>query len=692
MNSINKINHAFDGFGSLLGEGKYPFLMVPDYQRGFDWSSKHVEELWEDLHYHVDKYMNDEFEDFYCGAIILKSPTSDETRYQIVDGQQRLTSFNLLAIVLREKFKDIDTDIKRDIDTTFINDYDDDYNRRPKFLGTKKIREVLKFISNNDWDGKFPEKDDVGFTDGRKLAPINKKLQDCMKSHRDELDGKGQKSEPYSDKQLKALVRVIKRLKLVVLEVPTDEKAFYLFETTNARGKELGPGDLLKNHLFSKSDENKRDLLYERWDNVVELSSGKLILMLKHFYYVHGSHVQKKDLYRNLKKLNENADELLSDIEDYAKFHDLMHNGTLDSFIDYFHEIGVFSSVQNRETYKTIYLPIRALRFFRSELTYPLIYAFLQKFCYLLNNDEKLQVENNRNSFKKILTQFLGALENFQFVNYKICSNKGNIIEIPYARFAGEIFKSKDVADFLNKLEKLYKFLRDNFNGPKEFVEKFSQLSYRNEDKKLFHYLFHKIEMNRMRREHKKNKVHHLKDPIFPWVKGIKYDIDHWIPQNFPKNEYSNYFEILDEIDTYPSDANLRDNIGNLSIMHRPLNNKLSNKIPKHKLDIIDNERTANEIIIQRYLNDFNVVVIINEGESEFNLKDIVTIDMANEENKRLESENKIQCIFEEYLWDVHCIVKRANDLANECYDEIFAIGDGVNFPLISKQMFEKFK
>ena len=57
-----------------------------------------------------------------------------------------------------------------------------------------------------------------------------------------------------------------------------------------------------------------------------------------------------------------------------------------------------------------------------------------------------------------------------------------------------------------------------------------------------------------------------------------------------------------------------------------------------------------------------------------------------------LESENKIQCIFEEYLWDVHCIVKRANDLANECYDEIFAIGDGVNFPLISKQMFEKFR
>ena len=129
----NKISHSYDGLGTFFED--YAPMSVPDYQRGFDWNQSHVEELWEDLHYYVEKELAREEEEFFVGTIILKSPSKDKDRYQIVDGQQRLTSIYLLAIVLRNRFKEIDTNTKRDVDTIFLNSYDYDDNRVPKFFG-----------------------------------------------------------------------------------------------------------------------------------------------------------------------------------------------------------------------------------------------------------------------------------------------------------------------------------------------------------------------------------------------------------------------------------------------------------------------------------------------------------------------------------------------------------------------------
>ena len=138
------MSHSYDALSTFFED--YAPMSVPDYQRGFDWNQTHVEELWEDLRYHVDKELEQKEEEFFVGTVILKSPAIEKDRYQIVDGQQRLTSIYLLAIVLRERFKEIDTNIKRDVDTEFLNSYDYDYNRCPKFLGNQKIRDVLKHI------------------------------------------------------------------------------------------------------------------------------------------------------------------------------------------------------------------------------------------------------------------------------------------------------------------------------------------------------------------------------------------------------------------------------------------------------------------------------------------------------------------------------------------------------------------
>ena len=65
----NTGSHSYDGLGTFFED--YAPMSVPDYQRGFDWNQSHVEELWEDLHYYVEKELAREEEEFFIGTIIL---------------------------------------------------------------------------------------------------------------------------------------------------------------------------------------------------------------------------------------------------------------------------------------------------------------------------------------------------------------------------------------------------------------------------------------------------------------------------------------------------------------------------------------------------------------------------------------------------------------------------------------------
>lgn len=318
MNDSSNIEHAFLQLSELFDEGRYGRFVVPDYQRGFDWNQNHVDDLWEDIDFYLKKDMNGDREDFFIGSIILKTPNQNENYFEIVDGQQRLTSLYLLCIAVRNRFKELNCyDEVRDVDRDFLNSYDDNKKRAPKFLGTRKIREFLNFISDKDWDQVFPTKENFEEKiHGSTINAINRVLKRSLKSHEDYV-------KKLNEQEINSLYRVLKRIKLIALVVKTYERAFYLFETTNARGKELEPGDLLKNHLFRKTPESKREDIYERWDDVIKNSNSKLVIMLKHFYYVHGKHIQKKELYKSLKNLMD-AESLLEAIENYSIFHNIM--------------------------------------------------------------------------------------------------------------------------------------------------------------------------------------------------------------------------------------------------------------------------------------------------------------------------------------------------------------------------------
>ncbi len=76
------------------------FFIIPDYQRGYAWEKKQVEELLKD----IDHLMNDGVVlRHYTGTLVLSRPDGiDKGVFYVVDGQQRLTTLVILMRMLSE--------------------------------------------------------------------------------------------------------------------------------------------------------------------------------------------------------------------------------------------------------------------------------------------------------------------------------------------------------------------------------------------------------------------------------------------------------------------------------------------------------------------------------------------------------------------------------------------------------------
>ncbi|GAA8796539.1 hypothetical protein DUHN25_02230 [Helicobacter pylori] len=83
------------------------YYQIPAYQRPYQWTEENCEKLLDDLFENYEYHKKD---DYFCGSLVLimierDSETNAET-YDVVDGQQRLSTFILLAKVLATLYHD----------------------------------------------------------------------------------------------------------------------------------------------------------------------------------------------------------------------------------------------------------------------------------------------------------------------------------------------------------------------------------------------------------------------------------------------------------------------------------------------------------------------------------------------------------------------------------------------------------
>ena len=222
---------------------------IPPFQRRYVWEEEEQwEPLWEDVRNTADNCIaNFAYNTaHFLGAVVLKqqfNPSSMLEKREVVDGQQRLTTMQLLLDAVQEVLEEYGAvAAAQQLSILVLNDasyHRDEPDSMFKVLPTTDDREAFMHAMNNNLESA----DYSGSRIGRAHDFFKDQISDWLDQH--------------SDNQLEAinaLQKVVARLlELVVIDLDPNEEEHVIYETLNARGTPLAPSDLVKNMMVSQA-------------------------------------------------------------------------------------------------------------------------------------------------------------------------------------------------------------------------------------------------------------------------------------------------------------------------------------------------------------------------------------------------------------------------------------------------------
>lgn len=339
----NGISSELLNIKSFLTEDLYKFL-IPDFQRDFVWGQEEVQQLFDDLSEDTNSFTlkEDDLEGYLLGNIVLIKPTDNE-RYLVVDGQQRLTTATLICKSLEEI---VEAKITASQNLKEIKKWQ---------MKLNDIVQSYAILDNDDEikDCKLIHDPTLNFGKVYKNILYNKeyevKLESDLKIEEVYMTAKDY-LEALNDDQLKNFISYFKSRVYFIVTVSTSyNKAFQLFEVLNDRGRSLEPLDLVKN-LFLKTisrDSKSKDDVEEfnnNWNEFIsnlQINPKKKIsssTFLKH--YIIGKYAEniKKDFvydYFETKKLTTaEIFELVKELKSVSKIYAEIEKGNYKVFLD----------------------------------------------------------------------------------------------------------------------------------------------------------------------------------------------------------------------------------------------------------------------------------------------------------------------------------------------------------------------
>lgn len=216
----------------IFDSGKRAF-QIPDYQRGYSWESQQVTDLIKDIEHSYAQGMR-----HFAGTLVAtESGSGQKNAYDIVDGQQRLTT---LIILLRTLYKQKGVLIWKDQDGNELDIYSTFILDESAAGSTRRL-----FKLNRETDNYFLEnilKDN--------LSPNPER----NKSHTNLLNTKSILEEwlrpKTADECGKVLEAIINNVGFLFYAPSNTNETGLMFEVINNRGKRLSQLDKVKNYLI----------------------------------------------------------------------------------------------------------------------------------------------------------------------------------------------------------------------------------------------------------------------------------------------------------------------------------------------------------------------------------------------------------------------------------------------------------
>ena len=289
-------------------------VVVPNFQRNYAWTPTQITEFMDDI---IDS-AGDDHSHFWGPVVFLRSE-SDPDVYEVIDGQQRLTSAIIMLSLLRDEAFAFSgrliyagTPGEHNLYTKFRNIlFLPPHYQFPRFTANYLVEKAFN-------TSVLPDPKDASGTSRPHLSPggrgmsnsekkntkeLRKAYTNLKKRLQDELSKYGTDAEKkeFLDSIFRALTSSFEIHSMVLGDV---NDAYVLFETLNNRGLRLNPADLLKTltlrQIRETSSQKKFDDALELWDDTTEvLGDYDFSKFLRHYLLTQTQEkIQVNKIYR----------------------------------------------------------------------------------------------------------------------------------------------------------------------------------------------------------------------------------------------------------------------------------------------------------------------------------------------------------------------------------------------------------
>lgn len=451
-NTMALQNCAIESMNTFLNNIYY----IPNYQREYSWEETELGDFWDDLN--ATRISGENLEHFF-GQIVVHNDETGRKKY-IIDGQQRTITSMIFMRTLQYFYANIYRETgsqradykKSDISSIHIGRYLSESNNHLHLhlgeLDNEYFREKIQLGS--------PENTvRVRKKSHERLRKAYAFFYEHVKEKVDQLldvEDKLDILDEYYD-------TFTKRFSVLYMEATKLDEAFVIFETLNARGKDLETADLLKNFVFSQT----QDIISAQnlWNSMINvLDRTDPTKYIRHYWNATQTFTREKDLYRSISKTicsPRASKEFLRNLASCAQcYHDI--SAPDDNF--------GFSDIQ-------LINSLKALKMLKASSFYPVVLAIKQAPTEFSELDMREVVQ---------------TIEIYVFRNFTICGKVANKAEVIFATIAKEIYDG-----VLSTKELIIERIKHEMVGDQEFYDMFKIWSGSKTTKEPIRYIFRKI-------------------------------------------------------------------------------------------------------------------------------------------------------------------------------------------------------
>ncbi len=340
---MSKLNVDQKSIYDLLSDRKADYI-IPDYQRPYAWDEDNCQTLWDDIFSFAipdnDATKFDTNDEYFLGSIVTFE--NDKRQQEVIDGQQRLTTFMLLLRAFYDRFTQMQDQDSKDFSeriasciwkTNEIGKPDKEHLKIDSVVATDKDKEEFLSILRT---GVVTSEQTSRYANNFRF--FLEKVDDFINHF------------PTFAKNLPA--RILNNCILMPIEAESQDTALRIFSTLNDRGLPLSDSDIFKAQFYqyykAKSDDARNEFikdwkkLEETCEKIFHPSVGTPMddLFTRYMYYIRAKRDNNKSTTtESLRKFYERdkyavlkQDGTFDDLKELAEFWEDINDQNKDRF------------------------------------------------------------------------------------------------------------------------------------------------------------------------------------------------------------------------------------------------------------------------------------------------------------------------------------------------------------------------